>query len=243
MVRAALADPALVNDGALPGGPGRLPAMAVCDLTAWAAEPEPLAGRSVRTLVEHHAIQVRSGESPELPAELGRQVLDAQTPPALRLEFAGLLRGLGLVSPDLLDRMTDADQPGPIRLLAAEMMLANNPAHPVAIDVLRGLGRQSHRETALAIARMLQTYLGLDMDLPDGPVAANSKVATEAAKRVLHWATGKAEKAPAEGPTRVVAPPRPPSLPAVRPPSQATTQPPPRPPAGRGSSANVWVPN
>lgn len=243
MVRAALADPALANDGALPGGPGRLPAMAVCDLTAWAAEPEPLAGRSVRTLVEHLAAQIRGGESPELPAELGRQVLDPQTPPALRLELAGLLRGLGLISPDLLDRMTDADQPGPIRLLAAEAMLSHNPAHPVAIDVLRGLGRQSHRETALAIARLLQTYLGLDMELPDGPVAANSKTATEAAKRVLHWATGKAEKAPAEGQTRVVPPPRPPSLPMQRPPSQATTQPPPRPPAGRGSSANVWVPN
>jgi hypothetical protein len=243
MVRAALADPTLANDGALPGGPGRLPAMAVCDLTAWAAEPEPLAGRSVRTLVEHLAAEVRGGDSPGLPAELGRQVLDAQTPPALRLELAALLRGLGLVTPDLLDRMTDADQPGPIRLLAAETMLSQNPAHPVAIDVLRGLGRQSHRETALAIARLLQTYLGLDMELPEGPVAANSKVATEAAKRVLQWATGRAEKAPAEGQTRVGAPPRPPSLPAQRPQSQATTQPQARPPAGRGSSANVWVPN
>ena len=246
LVRNALADPTLANDGALPGGPGRLPVMAVCDLTAWAAEPEPLAGRAVRTLVEHHAAQVRGGDCPELPAELGRQVLDSQTPPALRLEFAGLLRGLGLVSPELLDRMTDVDQPGPIRLLAAEMMLAQQPDHHVALDVLRGLGRQSHRETALAIARMLQTYLGLDMGLPtDSPVAANSKVATEAAKRVLQWATGRPAGAPStvpEAETRIVQPPRPPSMPGSRPPSQLTAPPRPRPPAGQGSSPNVWVP-
>lgn len=245
LVRNALADPVLVSDGALPGGPGRLPAMAVCDLTAWAAEPEPLAGRAVRTLVEHHAAQVRGGDCPELPAELGQQVLDAQTPPALRLELAGLLRGLGLVTPDLLDRMTDVDQPGPIRLLAAEMMLAQNAAHSVAIDVLRGLGRGSHRETALAIARLLQTYLGLDMGMPDGPVATNSKVATEAAKRVLQWAAGRpagpALVEIAEGGTRSVAPPRPPSMPLHRA-SQSTPGPRPRPPAGQGSSPNVWVP-
>jgi hypothetical protein len=46
----------------------------------------------------------------------------------------------------------------------------------VAIDVLRGLGRQSHRETVLTIARLLQTYLGVDVGLPEGPpLAANSK--------------------------------------------------------------------
>src|SRR5690606_25445714 len=59
-------------------------------------------------------------------------------------------------------------------------------------DVLRGLGRQSHRETVLTIARLLQTYLGVDVGLPDGPpLAANSKAAAEAAKRVFQWATGR----------------------------------------------------
>jgi hypothetical protein len=132
-------------------------------------------------------------------------------------------------------------------LLAAEMMLAQQPDHHVALDVLRGLGRQSHRETALAIAKMLQTYLGLDMGLPtDGPVAANSKVAADVAKRVLQWATGRAAAGPAvpEGETRTVeAPPRPPSVVIQRPPSQVASTPRPRPPAGRGSSPNVWVPS
>ena len=265
-VRAALSDPALVHDDALPGSCGRLPAMAICDLTGWAAEPEPLAGRAVRTLVEHHAAQVRSGDFPELPAELGNQVLDSNTPPALRLELASLLRGLGLVTPDLLDRMTNVDQPGPIRLLAAEMILAQYPGNSDAVDVLRGLGRQSHRETALAIARLLQTYLGLDMGLPEGQVATNSKAATEAAKRVLQWAMGRpgafpavaaAEESIYSRPSQAVprpsqsgtrppsqaAVPRPPSMPGLRSHATAPPAPRPRPPAsGTGSSPSVRLP-
>lgn len=189
-VRDALADPHQAADGGLTGA-GRLSPLAACDLTTWAAEPEPLAGRAVRTLVAHYAVELQLGDHPALPAELARQVTDSQTPPALRVELANLLRGLNLVTPDLLDRMTDADQPSPLRVVAAEMLLAWNPHNPDAIDVLRGLGRQSNRDTALVIARLLQTYLKLDMGLPSGPVAANGKPAVEVAKRVFQWATAR----------------------------------------------------
>jgi hypothetical protein len=188
-VRDALAAPALAADGPLPGVADRLPPMAICDLTSWAAEHEPLAGRSIATLAEFYARRLHAGGSPELPAELGRLVTDAGTPTALRVELAGLLRGLDLLPPDLLDRMTDVDQPGPVRLLAAELLLAADPDDADAVDVLRGLGRQPNRETAITIARLLQTYLGMDLGLPAGPLAPQSRPAAEVAKRVLVWAT------------------------------------------------------
>ena len=190
-VRDALADPQLAADGPLPGEAGRLPAMAVCDLFTWAAEMEPLAGRAARTLVEHYAVWLRSGEHPELPAQLGDLATDPDTPAGLRVELTSLLRAFELITPQQLDRMTDPDQPGPVRLLAAEALLAANPGHADAVGVLRGLGRQPNRETALTIARILQTHLGMDMGLPnDGEILPTGKTATEAAKRVLAWATG-----------------------------------------------------
>jgi hypothetical protein len=227
-MRDALAAPAFAADGPLPGAAGRLPPLAVCDLTAWATEPEPLAGRAVKTLVEHYAAKLRTGLYPELPAELGRMVTDAQSPTPLRVELAGLLRGLDLIPPELLDRMTDADQPGPVRLLAAEVFLTLDPQNAEAVDVLRGLGRQPNRETAVTIARLLQTYLGMDMGLPPGAVEPNSRAAADAAKRVLAWATNRSAPAPA------VPPPRPPSVPGRKPAP---------PPAARsGSKASLWGP-
>ncbi len=237
LVREALADPALAADGPLPGASGRLPAVAVCDLTGWAAEVDPLAERSIRTLIEHYAVVLRAGTQPELAGELGRAVIDPNTPPALRVELAGLLRGLGQIPPELLDRMTDVDQPSPIRLMAAEILLTDDPENADAVDVLRGLGRQSNRETALAVARLLQTYLGMDMGLPNGEVAANSKAAAEAARAVFQWATGRpAPPPPAEAGSAWVT--RPVSRPAL--PGLKKTALPPRtqPPGGSGT----WAP-
>ncbi len=154
-IRDVLADPtSSLGDSDL-SSYGRLSPLAVCDLANWASEPEPLAGRSARALVGHYRQELEYGDSPALPPELARQVTDSGTPAALRVDLAHLLRDLGYLTPDLLDRMTDIDQPGPLRLLAAELLLAWNPQNPDAIDVLRGLGRQSNRETALVIARLV----------------------------------------------------------------------------------------
>ncbi|HET6574987.1 MAG TPA: HEAT repeat domain-containing protein [Fimbriiglobus sp.] len=238
LVRDALADQALAADGPLPGAAGRLPAVAVCDLTAWASEADPLAGRSVRTLIGHYAAVLKAGVQPGLAGELGQHIIEPNTPAALRVELAGLLRALGMIPTDLLDRMTDVDQPSPIRLLAAEILLAADPENPDATDVLRGLGRQSNRETSLAVARLLQTYLGMDMGLPDGQIAANSKVAAEAARAVFQWATGRpAPPPPAEhGSAWVTRPVSRPALPGLK-----KTALPPRtqPPGGGGAT---WAP-
>jgi hypothetical protein len=173
---------------------------ALCDLATWANEPEPLGTRAGQAVVRHYGVLLHAGHHPTLAVELARQITDKQTPPALRVELALLLRSLNLITPELLDRMTDVDQPGPLRMLAAEMLLAWNPQNPDAIDVLRGLGRQSNRETALAIARLLQKYLKLDMGLPEGKLPPNSKQAAETARRVFTWATGRAGPGPAAAP-------------------------------------------
>ena len=236
-VRDSLADPLLANDGPFPNAAGRLPSIAACDLYTWAAESPPLGDRAASTLVEHYAARLHTGDSPELPSELGELTTDAQTPAALRVELAALLRDFGLVTPEQLDRMTDVDQPGPVRLLAAEVLLAANPDHPDALDVLRGLGRQPNRDTALVIARILQLYLRLDMGLPeDGKVAPASKVAAEAAKRVLMWATGGKPGILGEVGIRSTRPLSAPTLSGL----QGNSNPPRKP--DRGSNDNLWSP-
>ena len=190
--RNLLADPAFLSDGALPGSAGKLPPVAVCDLTGWATEPGPIAERSVRTLLEHYHAALLHGDNPGLPSELGRQITDEQSPPILRVELAHLIHRHAMIPDDLLDRMTDADQPGPVRLLAADIMLKTDPTDGSALDVLRGLGRQSNRDTALAIARILQNRLQLDLGLPGSGVVPTSKQSMDVTQKVFRWATGRA---------------------------------------------------
>jgi hypothetical protein len=190
-VREALADPRLADDGAAFVGVGRLPAAAVADLTTWSAEHPPIAGRSILTLIEHYHADLLAAERPELPTELAEMMLDNETPPALRVEIASLLRDHHLLSPDLLDRLTNLDQPAPIRLFAAELMLRINPHDPDGVDVLRGLARQPNRELAVRVAAVLQYVLGLEVGLPPGDLPSpNSNAAATVAKRVLAWANG-----------------------------------------------------
>ena len=196
-VRAVLADPTFLADGPLPGAAGKLSAIAVCDLTAWAIEPPPLSERTARTLLDHFETVLLEKTDPALASELGRQVTDQETPPLLRVELANLLRKLNLLPPDLLDRMTDPDQPSPIRLIAVEAMLDLDATDPAALDVLRGLGRQPNRETALAIARILQQYCQIDFGLPTSGLTP--KLAAEVAQRVNRWASGKGSGALSQG--------------------------------------------
>lgn len=190
-VKESLADPKLADDGALFAGAGRLPAAAVADLVTWSSEHPPLARRAILTVAEHYHADLVAAERPELPTELAQMMLDNDTPPALRVELASLLRDHHLLSPDLLDRLTNLDQPAPMRLFAAELMLRINPHDPDGVDVLRGLARQPNRELAVRVAAVLQNVLGLDIGLPAGDLPApNSKPAADVARRVLAWANG-----------------------------------------------------
>jgi hypothetical protein len=191
-VREALADPRQAEDGALFVGTTRVPAAAVADMTTWAAEHGPLAKRSILTLIEQYHRALLDADHPELASELAAHMLAVDTPPGLRIEVAALLRDHHMLSPDILDRMTNPDQPGPMRLFAAEVMLRANPHDPDGVDVLRGLGRQQNRELAVQIGGVLQNVLGLEIGLPSGGQlpAPNTKVAAEIARRVLAWANG-----------------------------------------------------
>lgn len=202
-VRAALADPDRADDGPLVAG--RLPADAIADLTGWAAEASPLGDRAVLTLIEQYHRALQDPDQPELAGELGEYLLAADAPPGLRVELAGLLRDHGRLGPDLLDRMTDPNQPGPLRLFAAEELLRADPDDADGRDVLRGLARNPNRELAVAAAAVVQDVLGVDLGLPaDGRLPdAGSKPAAEVAKRVLAWAGG-ARPTPAKPPGRSV---------------------------------------
>ena len=190
-VREALADQNLSQEGALFAGIGRLPAAAVADMTTWSAEHPPLAHRAILSLIEHYHADLVGGERPELASELSTMMLEAETPPALRVELAALLRDHHMLSPDLLDRLTNLDQPGPMRLFAAELMLRINPHDPDGIDVLRGLARQPNREMAVQIASVLQNVLGVQLGLPEGDLPlSTSKEAADISRKVLSWASG-----------------------------------------------------
>jgi len=190
-IHAALADPKKKYDGPLFAGAVRMPAMAIEDLTLWASERPPVAGRAIEILMDQYHRGLADSDRPELASNLAQQMLDMDTSPALRAELAALLRDHHMLTPELLDRLTNAGQPGPLRLLAAEVMLRLNPNDPDGLDVLRGLARQTNRELALAIGAILQNILGLAIGLPQGQIpAAGSKMAADVARRVLAWANG-----------------------------------------------------
>jgi hypothetical protein len=191
-VREALADPRQAEDGPLFVGTTRVPAAAIADLTMWAAEHDPLCTRSIQILVEQYHRGLLDADRPELASELAYQMLALETAPGLRVELAALLRDHHLLGPELLDRMTNMDQPGPMRLFAAEVMLRTNPHDPDGVDVLRGLARQPNRELAVQIGGILQNVLGLELGLAPGGAlpAPNSKAAADLARRVHAWANG-----------------------------------------------------
>jgi hypothetical protein len=189
-VREALADPRFADDGPM-FATGRVPAAAIADLITWSEEHAPLAQRAIVTLIEQFHRDLTDGDQPELGSQLAAMMLDHNAAPALRVELAALLRDHHMLTADLLDRLTNLDQPGPIRLFAAEQMLRINPHDPDGVDVLRGLARQPNREMALAVAGVLQNVLGLDLGLPPGErPAPNSKTAADVARRVVMWANG-----------------------------------------------------
>ncbi|MCZ2340428.1 MAG: hypothetical protein LC104_01370 [Bacteroidales bacterium] len=237
-VKDALSDPAFTNDGSLPDA-SKLSPIAICDLATWASENPPLSDRSIETIVEYYAAILANRDQPLLPQQLAEQVIDPNSPPTLRVELAHLLRSFRLITHDMLDRMSDADQPGSVRLVAAEAMLEADPTDPTAVEVLRGLGRQPNRETALAIAWLLQNYLGMDMGLPTHEsVPPNSKAASEAARRVLNWAMNRAPESPGLLlPTGTL--PRPQSLPTLSGLKGTNLRPGPH---DRGHPGSLWSP-
>jgi hypothetical protein len=189
-IRRALADPSCSDDGALHYEGPPLNAEAVADLTAWSAQKGLIGQRASLTLGAHYARVLTETPSEEVVADMRRQLASLQTPGLLRIELARLLRGCEALQNELLVELLPAANPAPLRLMAAEALLAEGIRPEEAVNVLRDLGRMPNRELALSTAAVVQRRLGIDLGLAIGdplpPVF--SRQAADVARRLMHWA-------------------------------------------------------
>jgi hypothetical protein len=206
-VRRTLGDPACSEDGPLRHEGQPLTAEAVGDLTAWVAQKGLLGQRAAQTLGVHYARALSETPSDELVVSMRRQLEQRQTPAALRVELARLLRSAHALDRSLLDGLLESANPAPLRLLAAEAILENGDKHPTAVAALRDLGRLPNREIALGAADVVQRRLGVDLGLALGepPPPNHSREAAEVTRRLMQWAllpegkghrSGQYERAP-----------------------------------------------
>jgi len=188
-VRQALADPAQEADGPLQFEGQTLPDEAVTDLNGWASEKGILAVRANQTLGAHYARLLNEYGDEELVGALQTQLANVHTPPALRIELANLLRAHGNWNDNILAGVLDPGNPAPLRLIAAEALLARGPDGR-ALSALADIARVPNREIALATAMVVQRYLSVDLGLPLGqPLPAlHTRQAAEVTRRVMIWA-------------------------------------------------------
>jgi hypothetical protein len=188
-VRRTLANPSFQNDGPLQHHGQPFSAEAVGDLMAWTAEKALLSARAASTLVGYYSRQLNEHANPALVDDLRQRLLNAHTPPVLRVELARLLHGNRALERPLLEKLLLPANPAPLRLLAVEALLAERD-HPDLAGVLRDLARLPNREIALATAVVVQRHLGVDLGLnlsePLPPL--HSRQAAEITRRVMKWA-------------------------------------------------------
>ena len=187
-VRQALSNPDLEQDGPLLLAGQVLPADAVADLRAWAAEKGILGVRAAQTLAAHYQPFLSEQSDEALIEELGRQLADLHGAPALRIELARLFQQSARWTQTLLEQLLDSANPAPLRLTAAEALLQNGP-HSGAVAALGDIACLPNREIALATAAVVQRCLSVDMGLPLGqPLPPlQSRQAAEITRRVLNW--------------------------------------------------------
>jgi hypothetical protein len=192
-VRRVLADPLYQTDGPLWHEGQLLTAEAVKDLTAWCAEKGVLALRAAQTLGAHYGRGLTERPDETLTHQLRQQLGDPHAPPCLRIELGRLLQHHQELDTPLLEKMLDPANPAPLRLVAIETVLADEPEgtlHGAAVAALRDLARLPNREIALATADMVQRRLGVDLGLglgqPLPPV--HTRQAADVTRRVMAWA-------------------------------------------------------
>jgi HEAT repeat protein len=206
-VRLALADALLQADGALRFEGTALQAETINDLTAWATEKGALGVRAALTLAAYYTRMLTEHPSASLIRHLKEQIASLQAAPALRIELAQLLKNTGELDAPLLQAMLEAGNPGPLRLIAADALLADDkaPNFPQlrALAALRDISRLPNREMALAAADVVQRRLGVDMGLAVGqPLPPlHSRLAADVTRRLMQWASRqnlRADRAPEE---------------------------------------------
>lgn len=188
-VHDALADPLTADDGPLPTGGAALPQQAIEDLVGWTGE-KGVAKRAAETLTEYYSHLLNSRAGPDHHASIKRLIADPKVSSLLRTDLTQLLGEHGGFSVKELLKLLDPAQPASVRLLAADLTLADPAvASGPPLEALRELAKLSNREIALRIASVLQKRLNLDMGLPAGPLPAKrSPEAVEVTRRVREWA-------------------------------------------------------
>ena len=134
---------------------------------------------------------------PALVQSLREKLADSHTPSALRIELARLLQNTNDLDRPLLEKLLYGGNPAPLRLLAAEALLAEGD-HADAVRAVHDLARLPNREIALATADVVQRRLGIDLGLALGqplpPV--NSRLAAQVIRRLLLWSEPQQSKPP-----------------------------------------------
>jgi hypothetical protein len=89
-----------------------------------------------------------------------------------------------------LEGLLESANPAPLRLLAAEALLAEGGRSRAAVAALRDLARLPNREIALEAADVVQRRLGVDLGLALGepPPPNHSRQAAEVTRRLMQWA-------------------------------------------------------
>ncbi len=191
-VHDALGDPALRDEGALPLAGVALPDQALTDLHEWAGESGAQAVRAAQTLVAYYG-HALSDRDDILAGKLRGVVLNVHGPTVLRHELAKLLIELKLLDRADMARLLTAENPTPLRLMAADALLAAGP-HPQAVASLRDLARLPNREIALEVGQIVQRRLNVDLGFDlQKPPAPNTRKAAELTRRVMEWAADDSE--------------------------------------------------
>jgi HEAT repeats len=186
-VHEALADPSLREDGPLPLAGATLPPQALSDLMEWSAEGGAQSVRSSVTLASYYAHAFSGGPDGELAADIRQKVLDPGAPTALRMELAQLLLEYRLFDCGHLASLLLPDQPVPLRLLAADAILAVSPDAD-ATRALYEIARRPNREIALAVAQVIQRRLNTDLGVRTPLPPIQSRLAAEITRQVMEWA-------------------------------------------------------
>jgi HEAT repeat protein len=192
--RRFLADPLFSGDGPLIPDGQLLSDEAVKDLTAWSAEKGAVSARAAHTLAAHFNRLLSERPDPQVVTDLRTVLADAHTPAVYRLELGRLLQFHQELDVTLLEKIADPANPGSLRLIACETILADHADKPMlrsaAVNGLKDLARLSNRELALATADVVQRRLGVDLGIGLGqPLPPlHSRQATDITRRVMRWA-------------------------------------------------------
>jgi hypothetical protein len=105
------------------------------------------------------------------------------------MELARILKKDNLLPLELHEKLLDTSNPAPLRLIAAEALLAEGK-HPRAVAALREVARLPNREIALATAEIVQRRLGVDLGLTLGQALpqVQTRQAADVTRRVMTWA-------------------------------------------------------